>query len=66
MSAYGTKDAPSAPKAPGCPGFSMRDLLAAGAAANTISTPPDGDDAAEADPGPGAGAGDEPDAAVSH
>jgi hypothetical protein len=63
MSAYGTKDAPSAPKAPGCPGFSMRDLLAAGAAANTISTPPDGDDA-EADPGPGAG--DEPDAAVSH
>jgi hypothetical protein len=62
MSAHGTKDAPSAQKAPGCPGFSMRDLLAAGAAANTISTPPDGDAAdepeSESESGPSADAGD--------
>jgi hypothetical protein len=46
MSAHGTKDASGAPQAPGCSAFSMRELLEAGAAANTISTPPDGDDAA--------------------
>jgi hypothetical protein len=58
MPANGTKDAPSAPKAPGCAGFSMRELLEAGAAANTICTPPDGDGEAEAESvGAGDGAG---------
>jgi len=51
MSAHGTKDASGAPPAPGCAAFSMRELLDAGAAANTISTPPDGDDAAEREDG---------------
>lgn len=40
MSAQGTTDAVGAQAAPGSPPVSVRDLLAAGAAANAICTPP--------------------------
>ncbi|WP_127358544.1 hypothetical protein [Actinacidiphila soli] len=60
MSAQGTTDADGAPTAPGS--YSMRDLLAAGPAANAISTPPDGEAESSEDVDAGAD-GDERDAA---
>ncbi|MDX6349230.1 MAG: hypothetical protein QOF84_4020 [Streptomyces sp.] len=64
MSAQGTTDADGAPTAPGS--YSMRDLLAAGPAANAICTPPAGEaePSQDADTGADTGAdGDERDAA---
>jgi hypothetical protein len=45
MSAQGTTDAVGAQAAPG--GYSVRDLLAAGAAASAICTPPEPEPAAD-------------------